>query len=147
MNRSTAVAGLAISMCLALSVRADAPEHHYTVTTGTVRDNRTGLTWQQVSDPTPRSWSSAVNYCAQLQLSGGGWRLPTLKELLTLVDPSRSAQPVIDPKAFTDVRAETFWSVNTWVMDPTYAWTVDFRIGNSAKDHLKTATGFARCVR
>jgi hypothetical protein len=138
---------LALVLLHAQHAHADAPLRHYTVTAGTVRDNGTGLTWQQTPDPTPRSWSSADNYCKQLQLSGGGWRLPTLKELLTLVDPARTASPVIDPKAFPDAKAVIYWSSNDYVVDRTYSWTVDFGIGNSAKDHLKSATGNARCVR
>ena len=127
--------------------QADAPPQRYTVQAGTVRDNATQLTWQQTSDATKRSWSDAAAYCTQLQLSGTGWRVPTLKELLTLVDPARTTAPVIDSKVFPGAPADTFWSANSFASNVNFAWTIDFRHGNSAKDHAKSAGAYVRCVR
>jgi hypothetical protein len=56
-----------------------------------VADTRTGLTWQRELDSKSYTWSGAVAYCSEL---GGGWRLPTKKELLTLIDPVRLLDPV-----------------------------------------------------
>lgn len=51
-----------------------------------VLDARTGLEWQ-TEDQEARSWPEALNYCEDLTLDGFyDWRLPTLKELGTLVD-------------------------------------------------------------
>ena len=145
--RSTFGLVLGILVVATLRVQADAPPQHYTVQAGTVRDNSTLLTWQQASDATKRSWSDAAAYCTQLQLAGTGWRVPTLKELLTLVDPARTTAPVIDSKVFPGAPADTFWSANSFASDVNYAWTVDFRHGNSAKDHAKSAGAYVRCVR
>jgi hypothetical protein len=145
--RSTSGLVLCVILLATLGVRADAPPQHYTVQAGTVRDNSTKLTWQQASDATKRSWSDAAAYCTQLQLDGMGWRVPTLKELLTLVDPARTTAPVIDSKVFPGAPADTFWSANSYASDVNYAWTIDFRFGNSAKDHAKSASAYVRCVR
>ena len=47
-------------------------------------DLTSGLTWQNpaVSHIT---WKEAVQYCANLSLNGGGWRLPTISELRSLI--------------------------------------------------------------
>lgn len=138
---------LAFLLLAPFRVEADAPPQHYTVKAGTVYDNSTRLTWQQETNPTKRSWSDATTYCAQLQLEGTGWRLPTLKELLTLVDPARTSPPVIDSKVFPGSSSDLYWSTTNFKMDTNFAWTVDFGMGNSARDHLKSAPASVRCVR
>ena len=138
---------LAVALLATTHAYADAPPQHYTAQAGTVRDNATQLTWQQATDTTKRTWSEAAAYCMQLQLAGTGWRLPTLKELLTVVDPARTTAPVIDSKVFPGTPADTFWSSNSFVVDANYAWTIDFRLGNSAKDHAKSAGAYVKCVR
>ncbi|HKU39179.1 MAG TPA: DUF1566 domain-containing protein [Polyangiales bacterium] len=147
MTSKTALSIFTLATFATLRLHADAPPQHYTVYEGTVRDNSTELTWQQGSDSMRRTWSDAGVYCAQLQLVGGGWRLPTLNELLTIVDPARTTAPVIDSKAFPGTPADTFWSANGFTGDAKYAWTIDFRYGNSAKDHAKSAGAYVRCVR
>ncbi len=66
---------------------------------GTVSDLKTGLIWQQDPDFTKlRTWSEAGSYASALQLAGhGDWRLPTIKELYSLIDfrgSSTSSPPV-----------------------------------------------------
>ena len=56
-----------------------------------VLDKETGLVWQRDTDNTPKTWFEAWVYCYQLTLGARkGWRLPTIEELSTLVDPSQS---------------------------------------------------------
>ena len=62
---------------------------------GTVRDNRTGLTWQRDIGTVSYSFGQAEGVCSALGTAGGGWRLPTRKELLTLVDPASAIPPSI----------------------------------------------------
>ncbi len=69
---------------------------------GTVTDLATGLMWQTADDGTPRDWEEALSYCENLSLAGhDDWHLPTIKELQSLVDYTRSPQttasPAIDP--------------------------------------------------
>ena len=57
-----------------------------------------------------------------------GWRLPTMEELLSIVDETQSC-PTIDPKAFPDTPKGTFWTASPCEDDPNQAWVVDFSIG------------------
>ena len=70
--------------------------------TGTARDVKTGLTWQRVAPTTGRrKLADAKTYCATgTGLSGTGWRLPTVKELLTLVDFTKPSGFRIDQTVF-----------------------------------------------
>jgi len=68
--------------------------HSYTdLGNGIVRDNVTELEWQQTTAPGTYTWEQALDYVAGMN-SGSGtygftdWRLPTIKELSTLVDSS-----------------------------------------------------------
>jgi len=61
----------------------------------TVAAARTQLTWSNLPYCTETmTYQQASDWCASWR-SGEGWRMPTTKELLTLVDPTRSA-PAID---------------------------------------------------
>ena len=102
---------------------ADAPPGRYTIgTDGTVVDTRAKLTWQRTVDAGTYAWAVATTYCGNSSLAGGGWRMPTIQELLTLVDPTKF-NPAIDGKAFPSTPAEPFWSStpkaggNVWYVD------------------------------
>ncbi|HKO94501.1 MAG TPA: DUF1566 domain-containing protein, partial [Polyangiaceae bacterium] len=68
--------------------RADGPLGRYEVTLegtipgGTVADTKTHLVWQRESPVQSKSWNEAQDYCQSL---GQGWRIPSFKELQTLV--------------------------------------------------------------
>lgn len=96
----------------ALIARADAPPDRYMInsSSGLVTDLRTGLIWQQVPNAMQYTWDAANTYCKGLSLGGmTGFRIPSLKELMTLVDPAR-VRPAIDPKAFPNTPLESFWT-------------------------------------
>lgn len=57
-----------------------------------------------------------------------GWRLPTMEELLSIVDETQAC-PTIDPVAFPDTPKATFWTSSPCEDDPGHAWVVDFAIG------------------
>ena len=127
------------------AVRPDPPAGRYQVSGGTVRDAVTGLTWQQVVDATGRTWTEAKAHCAALGLAGGGWRLPSMKELQSLVDDSR-ASPSIDPQTFPDTPLDPFWTSSTVVATPGSAWRVSF-IHGYTYDASDYNMYLARCVR
>jgi Protein of unknown function (DUF1566) len=56
------------------------------------------------------------------------WRMPTRRELLTLVYADKSI-PAIDPSYFPNPPASAFWSASSYVPDPSSAWFVDFADG------------------
>jgi hypothetical protein len=65
-------------------------------------DMGTGLSWQRQLDPELRSHAEALSYCSSLTAAGGSWRLPSVKELLTIVDETR-VNPASDPEVFPGV--------------------------------------------
>ncbi|WP_437995998.1 DUF1566 domain-containing protein [Sorangium sp. So ce185] len=144
-----AAAGLAtvvFSLVRVPSAEADAScDARYTISEDTVRDNDTGLTWQRQVDGGEYAWSDASLYCKGLQLSGAGWRLPTVFELQTLVDDSRG-HPAIDEKAFPETPYEFFWSSSSLANDPNRAWYVSFDIGD-VNSGIAGSMCRVRCVR
>jgi hypothetical protein len=124
----------------------DAPAGRYTITNGTVYDTKTKLTWQQVAPVTIYSWRNAKDYCAGLSLAGTGWRLPTAKELQTIVDESRSYSPLVDTTAFAGTPSDWFWSSSPLAGYQTIAWCVSFLDGSASQTDTFD-TYYVRCVR
>src|SRR5512139_1692809 len=61
------------------------PRSYTDLGNGIVRDNVTGLEWQQGNAPGNYTWQHAMDYCDNLNLGGYyDWRLPTVKELCSL---------------------------------------------------------------
>jgi hypothetical protein len=52
---------------------------------GTWYDPSSGLTWQNPPLDGTRIWSNAKSYCSGLTMDSGGWRLPTISELRSLI--------------------------------------------------------------
>jgi len=72
---------------------------------GTITDISTGLMWQKTSS-SGKTWEGALAYCEGLNLgSNTDWRLPTIKELRSLVDYSRY-NPAINTTYFPDVSGD-----------------------------------------
>jgi hypothetical protein len=118
---------------------------------GTVIDNVTGLMWQQPADNTSRTWATAGAYCDGLSLATfSDWRLPSRKELQTLVDYSRPSynrpSPAIDPTAFPGTQASSYWSSTSEVEYGYFVWSVHFNNGRVGCNS-KTYNGYVRCVR
>lgn len=115
-----------------------------------VRDNETGLVWEASPDFVNfRPHGSALLSCAN-RITGGrmGWRLPSLHELSSLVDPSVADSgprlPVGHP--FTNVQAHYYWTATGRSDEPGSAWGVNFREGSVVADG-KPAQHLAWCVR
>ena len=110
---------------------------------GTVRDNANGAAWQQTV--TSRyDQAGAVAYCASLTLAGGGWRLPTPDELLSIVDTRFI--PTVDPTYFPGTPSDFFWSSSPVAGSPGLWWGVHFAYG-FAPNAVATDPYRARCVR
>ena len=74
------------------------------------------------------------------------WRLPTIRELLTLVDYERK-DPAIDVALFPGTRSAWYWTSTAWAGSPgSYAWYVNFN-GGDADDAHRDDLGFVRAVR
>ena len=130
----------------------DENENTLTSDSTQVKDAVTSLVWQRVSVP-GKKWrsdmliaESAQLYCKRLNLGGQSWRLPTVKELRTLLDLSRPGS-IIDESSFPD-GAGRFWSSTPRVGSFTthYAWFVDTNSG-TVEAYDAGLTLNARCVR
>ena len=80
------------------------------------------------------------------QLCGNtGWRLPTQRELLTLVHAG-AWNPAIDSTYFPNTNASRFWSGSSYVVNAQAAWFVRFDAGLTSA-LFKTSTYLVRLVR
>lgn len=127
---------------------ASAPPGRFAASTDTVLDNKTHLVWQR-SAASARPFSTAAWYCQSLSLGGfaTGWRLPTRKELESLVDETAS-RPAVDATAFPATPAEPFWTSTPYAPSQNRQWVVDFATGSSIDSPTTTGTQYrVRCVR
>ena len=112
-----------------------------------VRDNETGLVWEQSPDPPSRNWASAISHCATSEVGGRkGWHLPLLEQLASLVDTSNApALPTDHP--FLNLQVEHYWAASTVADNPTRAWNVFFNTIGDVDNQGKGGPGAAWCVR
>ena len=98
------------------------------------------LEWQADVPEQVFTWEGAKAYAASL---GDGWRLPTVKELLSLVD-YETHNPACS--VFPDCPSEWFWSSSPVSGGTSYAWSVVFSNGRS--NFLDVSyVNRVRCVR
>ena len=134
--------------------RAASPPCRYTVTnggtaSGTVYDVVTGLTWQQSLSAGTYSWYEAQEYCSMLSYAGfsSGWRVPTMKELVSIVDYTQS-NPSIDSNFFPNTPATVFWTSTGYQGDSGsgLAWYVYF-LNSYVNSVSINVSNNVRCVR
>ena len=142
-----ALAGAAAVASVHVVARADAPAGRYTASGGTVLDSKTHLTWQQAASSSLVSWANAKTYCAGLgsTLGGTGWRLPTEKELLSLVDYSQSTSTASDQSVFSALLSGV-WSATPLAGSPTTVWVITPN-GTTFTVYTVNGGAYARCVR
>jgi Protein of unknown function (DUF1566) len=105
------------------------------------------LTWQRAVDPQSYDWSDAQAYCAGLTLAGGGWRVPSVKELMTLLDFGVLQSPYVDTTAFPSTPSDYFWSSSLVAGYPSGGLTVNFLGGNAYDNDGVSSALRVRCVR
>jgi hypothetical protein len=150
------VLGLLAVVAVALPVRADdppgAPPGQYDPFDSRsfqIKDVKTGLRWTRSVSAGTVPFATATSTCV------GGTRLPTLKELLTLVDEQphptydenlgRTVTKMIDPNAFDQYAPvdSPYWTSST--SGDSEVWTVDFSNGAATKARI-TDPRYVRCV-
>lgn len=137
---------IAISAFWVQHSRANAPPNQYEIKSGTVRDTKSLLTWEQVPSAPESIHVSAQVYCSSLSLDGGGWRLPSMKELMTIVDETRT-NPAIDTTAFPNTPSVGFWTSSSRLSKGNHIWYVDFSIGDTGSNDPFITNLRVRCVR
>jgi hypothetical protein len=80
-----------------------------------VLDKETGLVWEQAPGPAVWEWEKAKFWCYEKGVGGRkGYRLPTIEELASLVDPqSISAHSLPSGHPFDGVEDGGYWSSTT----------------------------------
>jgi hypothetical protein len=135
-----ATAAALLGLLAAISCPAQSVYSYSAAANGTadalVTDSKTGLTWQRCSV----GQSFAASTCsgtlgtytheqalayAQAQT---GWRLPSVKELSSLVDSSVIG-PAINSTAFPATPSSSTWASSPYASDSASAWIVNFTDG------------------
>ena len=128
---------------------------------GTIRDNVTGLIWLKNANCFgAKTWDEALAACSQLAdgdcglkdgTSTGDWRLPTVKDLQSLIDFNHYDPALPKRHPFTDVQSSAYWSATEYVNDDNYAWHVYSYFGGvttnikSGHYYVWPVRGSARC--
>ncbi len=149
------------------AARADAPTDQYGFfdsSADTIQDSWTGLVWQRGTPSQPIDFYDAVAYCGGLSLATPagpttGWRVPSYKELLTLVDETPHTEYVddglieewIDANAFpqnafpqTGTGLLKYWT-SSQSLSASMAYYVNFSDGSGGQEEAGDFL-FVRCV-
>ncbi len=104
---------------------------------GTVSDTFTGLMWAkyhetQTNGPYTVHWDTALARAEASTLAGHtDWRLPNIKELLTIVEV-RCEDPVLNSQVFPATgTVGTYWSATPDVNFSSAVWALDFGTGRT----------------
>ena len=107
-------------------------------------DAHTGLDWL-ASSAQEHTHANAEAYCKALaDLGHSDWRLPTIRELLALVDYDQR-NPAVDRAIAHLVKAEWHWSSSPVPGNPDCARGVSFGYGYSDYDHRSGAFHVLAC--
>ena len=130
---------------------------------GTVTDSMTNLIW--LKNPNcfgMLDWRGAVMAAKDLKesdcgpnpglvlsdgSSAGDWRLPTMKELCTLIDFSRREPALPKGHRFLDVPSGYHWSATTLDYYTGMAWIVYFESGTTCYEDINNHAGYIWPVR
>lgn len=121
-----------------------------------VQDNVTGLTWE-VKTPanadTTFTRAAVSTYIGAVNGSGElcgltDWRMPTRRELLSIVDHGQSL-PAVDLRFFPNTASAPYWAheLDLSASVPQRHWTVDFTHGDSSTGSESTLNLRVRLVR
>jgi hypothetical protein len=113
-----------------------------------VLDHVTGLTWQRHDDGIKRTYREAMDYCENLPLAAySDWRLPTKKELESIVDYSAFG-PALDTVHFPYSYGpkDCYWSATAPASLAQSAWNVCLW-DNQSMMSAKSDRHYVRAVR
>ena len=112
-----------------------------------VLDRETGLVWEKRPSTPLRNWNDAINYCYSLNIGGRrGWRIPTIDELSSLVDPTQENPALPSGHPFVNVQPGYYWSSTEYAGDPDSAWYMSM-IGGYPTGFYKSSSNLAWAVR
>jgi hypothetical protein len=108
---------------------------------GVVKDTKTGLEWVAGPDGN-MTWLQARDWVRGLSIDGGGWRMPTVKELEGLYQKGRGKRNMTPLLKTTGWRV---WSGKT--MGSPLDWYFDFYLGPRILDFRVSTSPRAFAVR
>jgi len=130
---------------------------------GTVTDNATGLIWLKNTNCFGMmDWESALQAAKSLKdgdcgpnpslvlsdsSTAGDWRLPTMKELCTLIDYGRRNPALPKGHKFWVVPGGYHWSATTLDYYSGMAWIVYIESGTTCYEDVKNRAGYIWPVR
>lgn len=141
------------SAVLAVTLLSSSPAHATLIDkgTGVVLDDSTMLEWEQVTNPTWLNWADAGQYAADLALSGGGWRLPSIDELKQLylnVSATTGCFDCTGPQGPFSINGLGFWTTAQYFAGQQGAYYVGFWSGpNYVAGLFQTMTASVWAVR
>jgi hypothetical protein len=94
-----------------------------------VLDRETGLVWEQSPGTGTSNWEVSCYECYQKEVGGRtGWRLPTIEELMSIVDRSNlSSGPTLPTgHPFSNVQQDFYWSTSRQPLTAGWSYTVNF---------------------
>ncbi|MCG6860242.1 MAG: DUF1566 domain-containing protein [Chromatiaceae bacterium] len=103
------------------------PKPRFGIDSDTVVDRLTGLRWTRIAaiGSGPVSWEEAFTGVQRLNAGRvcGGWRLPNINELESLVDCSCHDAALPQRHPFGSVQ-DVYWSSTTSLFEPDWAWAL-----------------------
>jgi len=111
-----------------------------------VLDKETGLVWDRYPCWNESDWFYAIEFCIKKKVDGrAGWRLPSIEELQSLGDVTKSEWVLPDGHPFSCVDSLGYWSATTSASDTTRAWNMSF-FDNTMDVWFKTGVSLGRCA-
>ncbi len=103
------------------------------ISSDVIEDQATGLLWQRGGSEDMLSHDQTIDYIHELNQNSfatfNDWRLPALKEAMTLVEPQRNKYQLYVDLMF-DQKPFCLWTTDTFISDgQTKTWFVNFVIG------------------
>lgn len=138
--------------CDTSTLEAATPDSRFEVLGNEVYDLQTGLSWQRCS--VGQSWDgsgcsgSPITYIWSdaLSLATDGWRLPNIKELMSIVELA-CAFPAINLTVFPDTPRKGYWSSSPYASHSSFAWNVHLNMGGNYPANKSGSSMYVRLVR
>lgn len=118
------------------NITASTPDARFIVSGDEVEDVRTNLIWKRCAEG--QTWDDSTTSCTgsvsslswleALALADEEWRLPNVKELLSIVEVS-CAFPAINETVFPNTPDSAFWTSSPYINN-AFSWAVLFEDGN-----------------
>jgi len=117
------------------------------VSSDVVFHNKTGLSWQDNRSAMSEkvTYEEAEKFCDALKAGKyNDWRVPTLKELSSIVDYTKYDPAILD--GFSSGGSVYYWSSTPYMGDTDKVWGINFKTG-ATDANGKNYTRHIRCVR